>query len=90
MVTFFPFLQEAMKCSEKGHHPFSVWSIVTISISHFLLVLNSATNILVYCLLSSRFREECTKILKSWKPYYMICCQINRSQEIIPLEVMEA
>lgn len=58
-------IKEAMMCGEQGHHPFSVWSMVTISVSHFLLVLNSATNILVYCLLSSKFREECHKIIKT-------------------------
>ena len=57
-------------CGKQGHHPFSVWSMVTISISHFLLVLNSATNILVYCLLSSKFREECSKILIRRKPLH--------------------
>ena len=63
-------IKEAMMCGKQGHpyHPFSVWSMVTISISHFLLVLNSATNILVYCLLSSKFREECSKIIRSKPP----------------------
>ena len=57
-------IKEAMMCGEQGHHPFSVWSMITTCISHFLLVLNSATNILVYCLLSSKFREECSKIIR--------------------------
>lgn len=57
-------IKEAMLCGQQGHHPFSVWSMVTISVSHFLLVLNSATNILVYCVLSSKIREECIKIIK--------------------------
>ena len=63
-------IEEAMKCGERGHHPFSVWSMVTISVSHFLLVLNSATNILVYCLLSSKFREECSKIFGSKSKWF--------------------
>ena len=63
-------IEEAMKCGDNGHHPFSVWSMVTISISHFLLVLNSATNILVYCLLSSKFREECSKIFGGKNPLF--------------------
>ena len=45
-------------CHTKCSFPFF------FSVSHFLLVVNSATNILVYCLLSSRFREECAKIIK--------------------------
>lgn len=67
-------IKEAMMCGEQGHHPFSVWSMVTISVSHFLLVLNSATNILVYCLLSSKFREECNKIIKSHSDWLYLQC----------------
>ena len=69
-------IKEAMMCGEQGHHPFSVWSMVTISVSHFLLVLNSATNILVYCLLSSKFREECSKILKNNSGWLLWPCTI--------------
>ena len=72
-------IKEAMMCGEQGHHPFSVWSMVTISVSHFLLVLNSSTNILVYCLLSSKFREECNKILKN---RFWWCCSENRGQTL--------
>ena len=56
-------LGEAMRCEDRGRPGFSVWSLVLISISHFLLVVNSSTNILIYCLLSSKFREECALLL---------------------------
>ena len=51
---------------------------ILYSISHFLLVVNSATNILVYCFLSSRFREECAKIIN--KSYN--CFRRKRSEDL--------
>ncbi|TRY63922.1 hypothetical protein TCAL_14299 [Tigriopus californicus] len=57
-------IREAMECTNLGEHGFSLWSLILISISHFLLVLNSSTNILIYCLLSSKFREECSALFR--------------------------
>ena len=37
---------------------FSVWSIVVLNFSHFLLVINSTANLFVYCTRGSRFRSE--------------------------------
>ncbi len=57
--------REAMLCEEHGHVPgFSLWSLILINVSHFLLVLNSSTNILIYCLLSSKFREQCSMLVR--------------------------
>lgn len=53
-----------MVCMEDGRQGFSLWSMVLITISHVLLVLNSSINILIYCLLSSKFREECRGLVK--------------------------
>ena len=53
-----------MICMEDGRQGFSLWSMVLITISHVLLVLNSSINILIYCLLSSKFREECRGLVK--------------------------
>ena len=58
-------IKEAMLCSQRNERPFSLWSMITISVSHFLLVINSSTNILVYCLMSSKFREECRSIFRT-------------------------
>lgn len=57
-------IREAMECTKQNEHGFSLWSLILISISHFLLVLNSSTNILIYCLLSSKFREECSALFR--------------------------
>ena len=53
-----------MVCMENQRQGFSLWSLVLITISHVLLVLNSSINILIYCLLSSKFREECHGLVK--------------------------
>ena len=53
-----------MTCQEHGLRAFPLWSHVVISVSHLLLALNSATNILIYCCLSSKFREEFRKVFR--------------------------
>ena len=60
-------MEDAMKCQETNQEPFSLWSLILINVSHFLLVLNSSTNILVYCFMSSKFRKECSKFHLSCK-----------------------
>ncbi len=57
-------IRHAMLCQENGFYPFPLWSHLVICISHLLLCLNSATNILIYCCLSSKFREECRKVFR--------------------------
>ena len=59
-------IQHAMMCQADGKHPFPPWSLITISCSHVLLVINSSTNIFIYCFLSSKFREECTKVYQGF------------------------
>ena len=54
-----------MKCQEAGKNGFPLWTEIAISVSHLLLVVNSSTNIFVYCFLSSPFRAECAKLYQS-------------------------
>ena len=78
-------IKEAMACIKMGERPFSLWSMITICISHFLLVINSSTNILVYCLMSPKFREEYRDICRSLIPRWTFvrslrncfCCRCN-------------
>lgn len=58
-------IRHAMECQEAGEKPFPLWSQIAISISHVLLVVNSSTNIFIYCFLSSKFRAECAKLYQS-------------------------
>ena len=60
-------MEGAMKCQMYNQEPFSMWSLILINVSHLLLVLNSSTNILVYCFMSSKFRKECNKLYLSCK-----------------------
>lgn len=55
-------IRHAMECQANGFQGFPLWSGIMISISHLLLAINSATNILIYCCLSSQFRLECKKV----------------------------
>ncbi len=57
-------IKYALECTRRGQQGFSLWSLVLISVSHVLLVLNSSINILIYCLLSSKFREECAALVR--------------------------
>ncbi|QQP42184.1 Uncharacterized protein FKW44_016769, partial [Caligus rogercresseyi] len=52
-------IADTMECKKRGIYRFSLLSMVSISVSHFLLVVNSSTNIIIYCALSSKFRVEC-------------------------------
>ncbi len=51
-------LEAANACRAAGRRGVPTWALCAVHVSHILLVLNAATNILVYCGLSSRFREE--------------------------------
>ena len=60
-------IQRSQVCQEAGLPMFSLWSLIMISVSHLLLVFNSATNMIVYCLLSSKFRAECVKTMLGFR-----------------------
>ncbi len=57
-------IRHAVLCQENGHDPFPAWSLLLMCFSHFLLILNSSINILIYSLLSSKFREEMGKLFR--------------------------
>ena len=49
-------------CEDAGEKNVPLWFSYTIALSHFLLAVNSATNILIYTSLSLQFRVECRKV----------------------------
>ncbi len=51
-----------------GHRAFAMWAQITTSISHFLLVLNSSINILVYVAFNNQFRRAARELLQQF------CC----------------
>jgi hypothetical protein len=61
-------LNKTLECREARQQQFALWTFVTISFSHLLLAFNSATNMLVYGLLSAKFRDECRQMLAGFCP----------------------
>ena len=66
-------IRQAVACSSAGSQPFPAWSLVVMCFSHLFLVVNSAINILVYCVLSTKFREEAWKMWKKFTRKYCNC-----------------
>jgi len=58
-------MSQTSACEAAGKPPFPFWVLATIKASHVLLAVNSATNMLVYCAVSSTFRAECKASLAS-------------------------
>ena len=58
-----------IKCAQRGHWSFPIWALIMSQFSHFLLVINSSINCLIYCLLSSRFRKIVAQYAKKWGCY---------------------
>ena len=52
-------IQQYTECQKNNQNPVSVGYLITNIMSHFLLVFNSATNMIVYCVMSPKFRGEC-------------------------------
>ena len=51
-------------CAEHNMpNTFPAWSLIAIYISHFCLVISAASNMFIYCLMSTKFREESRTIL---------------------------
>ena len=62
-------IKQSEYCNGIGAFSYSAWSVILLSISHFLLVVNSSVNMIVYCLLGSRFRKEIRKIFDAFVPH---------------------
>ena len=71
-------IKQSEYCNQKGAFSYSAWSVILLSVSHFLLVVNSSVNMIVYCLLGSRFRKEIRKMFDTFK------CWINPPNNNIP------
>ena len=56
-------IHQYSECEKNGQSPVSVGNLMLVITSHFLLVFNSGMNIVIYCVMSQKFREEC---INSW------------------------
>lgn len=66
----------ASYCNKAGRYEFRMWSLILLNVSHFLLVVNSSVNMVVYCLLGSKFRAQVKKIMDS----ICFCDAANKAQ----------
>ena len=59
----------AQASEQNGCLGFQYWSLFAVSISKFLLALNSSGNFFIYCITSSEFRKTFVTLLKKGKHY---------------------
>ena len=69
-------IRQARLCSDAGKNEFPLWSLLCLSVAHFLLVVNSSINVVIYCLLGSKFRGEFVKIIDLFA--YRMGCRKRR------------
>jgi hypothetical protein len=65
---------QTLACRRAGLNSFSTWSIVMLNFSHFLLVVNSAANLVIYTIRNSKFREEFYNLANS----IILKCRISK------------
>ena len=77
-------IRNTMACSRVGYHSFPLWALLFAQFSHILLVLNSSMNSVIYCMVSSKYREQALKYLDIVKSSCgKICIFIPLRQAII-------
>ena len=54
-------INNLIACLQAGGREFPVWSHIVQECSRLLLILNSSTNIVIYCCFNSKFRTQLTK-----------------------------
>lgn len=59
-------VNDTLRCAEQGHKVFPLWALIFSQFSHLLLVINSSVNSLIYCLISSRFRQAAIDKARKW------------------------
>merc|ERR1719458_1479425 len=51
-------IRRAMDCRDAGEKVFPSWTTIVMCISHFMLVINSSTNMILYIFLNAAFRKH--------------------------------
>ena len=70
------YIRKAQLCGDAGKNQFPLWSMLCLSVAHFLLVLGSSMNVVIYSLTSSQFRAELLKVFDSLA--YRLGCRKRR------------
>lgn len=77
-------IQRNEKCKEAGKHTFERWSLITSQFSNLLLVFNSSTNMILYCIMNKFFRDDFLHIIKGIVSCFVSCtcvyCRQQRDQ----------
>ena len=50
-------------CHSKRQNGFSLWFLIAVDIKELMLVINSSTNMIIYCCLNSNFRQQLLKCI---------------------------
>ncbi|XP_059098618.1 FMRFamide peptide receptor frpr-18-like [Tigriopus californicus] len=58
-------IHDAMKCQAQRLHPFHAWTLITMCVSHLLLVINSSINMILYIFLNESFRRHFVGMVRS-------------------------
>ena len=67
-------IQRNEQCKAAGKHTFTRWSMICSQFSNLLLVFNSSTNMILYCIMNKHFRTDFLLIVKT-----MILCLTCRT-----------
>ena len=57
---------QTISCAKAGFSPFPLWATIMNQFSHLVLVINSSVNCLIYCVMSSRFRQAARQRAQDW------------------------
>ena len=71
------------KSQEHNKQDFPSWTTIVTCISHFMLVINSSTNMILYIFLNAAFRKhfmELVGVIGKW-----ICCFRNKERASVSL-----
>ena len=61
------------ECKEAGKDTFTRWSLITSQFSNLLLVFNSSTNMILYCIMNKFFRDDFLYIIKGIVSCFAFC-----------------
>jgi hypothetical protein len=84
-------IQRNEKCTAAGKHTFTRWSLITSQFSNLLLVFNSSTNMILYCIMNKHFRDDFLAIIKCIMSVIRCKnpCSCQSSQSLDETEIQE-
>ena len=81
-------IQRNEECKEAEKDTFERWSLITNQFSNLLLVFNSSTNMILYCIMNKYFRDDFVHIIKGIVSCFVNCtcvyCRQHREESPYP------